>query len=92
MAHHSNGNLYRSGAGASVYTGEFWLEAGDRAWKTAAGALLTSWGAGWTGFYELGWETTWRMTLAMVVISALGSIVSAPAPRRGSPVLAREDR
>lgn len=89
MAHHGDGKLYRSGV-SSVYSGEFWVEAGDRAWKTAAGALLTSWGGNWAGLYELGWDTTWRMALGMVVISLLGSVISAPAPRRGSPTLGRE--
>lgn len=88
---HSNGSLYRSGD-SSVYSGEFWLEAGDRAWKTAAGSLLAAWGGDWVNFYNLGWDTTWRMTLALVVMSLLGSVISAPAPRRGSPTIGRESR
>lgn len=71
-------------SGAGIFDGDFWVEAADRAVKSAGGALLAAWGGDWMNFYSLGWDTTWRMGVALVTISLVTSIVSAPLGRRGT--------
>lgn len=77
---HSNGEPVRG----SIYTGGFWAEAGDRAIKSAAAALLAKVGDDALGLYSLGWDLIWKLMVAYVVISVAGSLISAPFGRRGS--------
>ena len=68
----------------SIYTGAFWAEAGDRAAKSAAAAILAKVGDDALGLYDLGWELAWKLAVAYVVVSVAGSVISAPFGRRGS--------
>lgn len=78
----NDGGTWRSSG--SIYTGEFWAEAGDRAIKSAAAAVLAKVGDDVMGLYDLGWDLAWKLAVAYTVISIAGSLVSAPFGRRRS--------
>lgn len=68
----------------SIYTAQFWAETGDRAIKSAAAALLAKIGDDVMDFYDLGWDLVWKLVVVYLVVSVLGSLISAPFGRRGS--------
>lgn len=69
-----------------MYTTLFWKDAGERALKTAAQALLSLWLIGDVAFdlLSVDWGSALGVALGAAVISVLTSIVSAPAADTGT--------
>ncbi|WFG44371.1 holin [Pseudonocardia alni] len=75
-----------------LYTAVFWKDAGERAVKTTAQALLSLWLVG--GVFDVlavDWGSALGVAGGAAVISLLTSVVSAPAADRGTASLVQQD-
>lgn len=76
-----------------MWTSTFWLDAGERALKTAAQALLSLWLVGDVMFnlLDVSWGPALGVAAGAAVVSLLTSIVSAPVGDKGTASLVRSD-
>lgn len=77
-----------------MFTTLFWKDAGERAVKTAAQALLSLWLVGDLAFdlLTVDWGSALGVAAGAAVISVLTSLVSAPAADVGTASLVQHDR
>lgn len=89
MGQHTSpgGGAPLAAAAASVWSWSWWRDALERSIRTALAVLLAAWGDQWMTFYSLGWDQTWRLLVAMTVITLVMAFVAAPIGPRGSAAL-----
>lgn len=77
------------------FTGNFWLQALERAVKTAAQSAVVAWGSSQVGATTLDWSMPSVLgvaALAGFVMSVLTSVASAPVGDVTSPSLVSDDQ
>jgi hypothetical protein len=71
--------------GITMWTTAFWADAGERALKTAAQALLSLWLVGDVfNVLDVAWGPAFGVAAGAAVVSLLTSIVSAPVGDKGT--------
>lgn len=70
-----------------MWTRMFWLEAAERALKSAAQALLGMWALDGLNVLHAHWDLAFGVTAGAAVLSVLTSIVSLVAGPQDSPSL-----
>lgn len=71
-----------------IWTRRFWVDAGERAIKTAAQAAIATFGVG-AGLFDVDWSAALSMTGAAAVLSVLTSIASAEVAETGTASVVR---
>lgn len=73
-----------------MWTAQFWKDAGERALKTFAQALIAVLGAGAVDLMSVGWKQDLSVAGGAALLSLLTSIGSAKVGEPGSPSLVKQ--